>query len=288
MKRKPSPRQWPRARRRFGQHFLTDQAVVHQIISLVHPEETDQVLEIGPGRGALTRPLAASLERLVVVELDRDLAAFLRQHFTGPGFRLIEGDILRLDLRQVIQEENREKLLIVGNLPYNISAPLLFRLMEQADCVRKAILMLQREVARRLVASPGSKDYSLLSVMLAMRARAEVRLEVGHRAFRPVPKVESAMVELSFEDTCRYPVQDERMFSRVVRAAFGQRRKMLRNSLLGLMYQGERTELEKITARTAIDLRRRPETLTPEEFVLLSDAFTVAGLGRPVAGAADG
>ncbi|MFH1833460.1 MAG: rRNA adenine dimethyltransferase family protein, partial [bacterium] len=145
------PHRWPRPRRRFAQHFLVDKAVARQIVDLVRPECAERVLEIGPGRGALTRLLVGSLERLVVVEVDRDLAALLRQRFDGPGFRLIEGDVLKLDLCRVAEEENREKLLVVGNLPYNISAPLLFRLIEQANCVSRAVLMLQREVARRLV-----------------------------------------------------------------------------------------------------------------------------------------
>jgi 16S rRNA (adenine1518-N6/adenine1519-N6)-dimethyltransferase len=274
----------PRPRKRFGQHFLVDQTAIGQIVDLIHPLETEQVLEIGPGRGALTKPLVSRLERLVAVEIDRDLAAFLRQRFGGSGFCLIEDDILQLDLCEVVREEKKEKLMIVGNLPYNITAPLLFKLLEQVDCVGKAILMLQREVARRLVAQPGSKDYSLLSVLLAMHAEVKVCLEVGHKAFRPVPKVESTVVEFNFESACRYPVQDEVMFRRLVRTAFAQRRKMLRNSLLGLVQQGEREELEAITGRAVIDLTRRPETLSLEEFCLLSDAFTAAGLGQPMAG----
>jgi 16S rRNA (adenine1518-N6/adenine1519-N6)-dimethyltransferase len=271
----------PRPRKRFGQHFLVDPSAIRQIVDLVQPQETDRVLEIGPGRGALTKPLVARLEHLVVVEIDRDLAAFLCQRFVGPKFRLIEDDILRLDLRGVAREEGKEKLLIVGNLPYNITAPLLFRLLEQVDCVGKAFLMLQSEVAWRLVAPPGTKDYSLLSVLLAMHAEVKVRLEVSRRAFRPVPKVESTVVELNFRSSCRYPVQDEGFFTRLVRTAFAQRRKMLRNSLLGLVPRGGREELEKIAAHAALDLQRRPETLTLEEFGLLSDAFAAAGPGPP-------
>ena len=274
----------PRPRKRFGQHFLVDQTAIEKIVGLVCSLETDLVLEIGPGRGALTQSLAARLERLVAVEIDRDLAAFLRRRFSGPGFRLIEADILQLDLHGVAREEKKEKLMIVGNLPYNITAPLLFRLLEQVDYVGKAILMLQREVARRLVAQPGSKEYSLLSVLLAMHAQVEVRLEVGRKAFRPVPKVESTVVEVDFFSNCRYPVQDEGMFRRVVRTAFAQRRKMLRNSLLGLVPQGERQELEAIAERAFLDLKRRPETLSLEEFGLLSDAFSAAGSEQPVVG----
>jgi len=264
----------PRARRRFGQHFLVNRAAIRQIVELVQPRTGDVVLEIGPGCGALTALLASCLPRLVAVEVDRDLAARLRTRFADPGFRLIEGDVLQVDLGRILEEEGGEQLLVVGNLPYNITAPLLFRLLEQADHVRKAILMLQREVARRLVAQPGSRDYSLLTVLLAMRAEVEVRLEVDRSAFRPVPKVDSTVAELRFADACRYPVRDDSMFARLVRTAFGQRRKMLRNSLLGLVPRGSRECLEEIAGRANIDLTRRPETLSVEEFANLSDAFT--------------
>lgn len=274
----------PRPRRRFGQHFLVDQAVARQIVDLVQPQSGDLVLEIGPGRGALTGMLASRLERLVVVEIDRDLAAFLRPRFDGPGFRLIEGDILHLDLGRVVQEEDRDKLFIVGNLPYNITAPLLFRLLDQIGWVRRAVLMLQREVARRLVAHPGTREFGLLSVLVGMRADAEILLEVGPQSFRPRPKVDSAMVGLDFRPAWRYPVQDERMFMRLVRAAFAQKRKMLRNSLLALVQPGARQELEEIASRVPLDLKRRPETLALEEFAVLSDVFTAAGLGPPGAG----
>ena len=243
---------------------------------MVRPLEADLAMEIGPGRGSLTASLLAVVESLVAIEIDRDLTAFLRRRFAETGLRLIEGDILKLDLKQILRQENKDKLFIVGNLPYNITAPLLFRLLEQASCIRNAILMLQWEVARRLVARPGSKDYGLLSVLLTMRANARMRLEVSHQAFRPMPKVQSALVELCFRDSCRYPVLDERMFEKLVRTAFGQRRKMMHNSLRNLQ-QGSRKQLEEIAALAKIDLRRRPETLTVEEFGRLSDAFTTVG-----------
>ena len=279
LKDRRPPVGFPRPRRRFGQHFLVDRAVAGQIVRMVRPQEGDLAMEIGPGRGSLTASLASSLDRLVAVEIDRDLAAFLRRRFAETGLRLIEGDILQLDLGQILRQENREKLFIVGNLPYNITAPLIFRLLEQAPCVRTAILMLQFEVARRLVARPGSKDYGLLTVLLALRADARVCLEVDNRAFRPIPKVQSTVVRLRFRETCRYPVQDERMFVRLVRTAFGQRRKMMRNSLRNLQHPSG-PPLEDIASRSGIDLSRRPETLTVEEFGRLSDAFAATGEGR--------
>ena len=210
----------------------------------------------------------------MAVEIDRDLAAFLRQRLAGPDFRLIEGDVLDLDLAQLLREEGRERLLVVGNLPYNITAPLLFGMLEQADHIRSAVLMVQQEVARRLAAQPGTKDYSLLTVLLSLRAQVHPRIQVAPGAFRPVPKVHSTVVEVEFEPA-RYPVQDERIFGRLVRTSFGQRRKMLRNSLLGLC-EGRREELEALAAAAGIDLSRRPETLSLEEFGRLSDAFVGA------------
>lgn len=267
----------PRPRRRFAQHFLVDRHIAAEIVALVRPGAEDQVLEIGPGRGALTRHLVASCGRLVAVEIDRDLATFLRRQFAQENFLLIEADILELDLGDVRRREQKEKLVLVGNLPYNISAPLLFRLLDQMDCIRSAILMFQREVAQRLSAQPGTKEYSLLTVMLSRWVDVEEKLQVGSRAFRPVPKVESTVVELQFRQTRRCPVQDENVFVRVARAAFSQRRKMLRNSLLSLAEGGSRRQLEGVGERAELDLSRRPETLTLGEFSRLSDAFSAVG-----------
>lgn len=264
----------PRPRRRFGQHFLVDQALAEKIAALVQPGANDRVLEIGPGRGALTKHLAAASERLVVVEIDRDLAAFLRREYAQTDLHLIEADILELDLRDIQRKEKKDKLVIVGNLPYNISAPLLFHLLGQADCIRNAILMLQREVAQRLAARPGTKEYGLLTVMLSRWADMEEILQVGPQAFLPVPKIQSSVVELKFRQERRCPVEDERMFERLLRAAFAQRRKMLRNSLLSLTAGGARQALEGVGAQAEIDLARRPEELTLEEFSRLSDAFS--------------
>ena len=158
----------PKARKRFGQHFLVDRNIVRKIVSSVQPAPEEVVVEIGPGRGALTGLLVEALPRLVAVEIDRDLAAELRRRFPEPRLRLIEGDILRLDLALLLHEEGGARLLVVGNLPYNITAPLLFRLLTYGDRIGRAVLMVQREVARRLVAQPGSKEYGRLTVQLAM------------------------------------------------------------------------------------------------------------------------
>ena len=268
-------------RPRFAQHFLVARGVIEAIAELVRPAAGEVVVEIGPGRGALTEVLLTSVDRLVAVEIDRDLVALLRTRQDVRKLHLIEGDILKVDLGEVLRNAGGRRLLIVGNLPYNITAPLIFHLLAHAACISRAIVMVQREVARRLVASPGSKDYSLLSVLVAMRVEVELRLQVGRDCFRPVPAVDSSVVELRFAPKPRYAVKDMGCFDRLVRRAFGQRRKMLRNSLLGLNPEGGRPWLEELGQQADIELTRRPEELSIEEFVRLSDAYSSLGKERP-------
>ena len=270
-----------RPRPRFAQHFLVARGVIEAIAELVRPAAGEAVVEIGPGRGALTEMLLTSVDRLVAVEIDRDLVALLRTRQDARRLRLIEGDILQVNLGEVLRDAGGCRLLVVGNLPYNITAPLIFHLLAHADCISRAIVMVQREVARRLVASPGSKDYSLLSVLVAMRTEVEMRLQVGRDCFRPVPAVDSSVVELRFAPKLRYAVKDVGCFDRLVRRAFGQRRKMLRNSLLGLNPEGGRPWLEALGQQASIELTRRPEELSIEEFVQLSDAYSLLRKERP-------
>ena len=270
-----------RPRPRFAQHFLVNRGVTEAIAGLVRPAAGEVVVEIGPGRGALTEALLAVVDRLVAVEIDRDLVALLRTRPSASKLDLIEGDILQIDLREVLRAAGGCRLLMVGNLPYNITAPLIFHLLAHADCISRAIVMVQREVAQRLVASPGSKDYSLLSVLVALRAEAELRLQVERDCFRPVPAVDSSVVELRFAPKLRYAVQDVLGFDRLVRRAFGQRRKMLRNSLLGLNPAGGRPWLKEVGQQAGIELTRRPEELSIEEFIRLSDACSCLGREEP-------
>ena len=270
-----------RPRPRFAQHFLVAREVTEAIAELVRPATGEAVVEIGPGRGALTEALLAVVDRLVAVEIDRDLVALLRTRRGAGTLDLIEGDILQIDLREVLRAAGGCRLLMVGNLPYNITAPLIFHLLAHADCISRAIVMVQREVAQRLVASPGSKDYSLLSVLVALRAEAELRLQVERDCFRPIPAVDSSVVELRFAPKLRYAVQDVNGFDRLVRRAFGQRRKMLRNSLLGLNPAGGRPWLKEVGQQAGIELTRRPEELSIEEFIRLSDACSCLGREEP-------
>ena len=270
-----------RARKRFGQHFLVDGDIISQIIKLVQPRVGEVVVEVGPGLGALTTRLVGKLPRVVGVKIDRDLAAVLRKKIPAETFRLIEADILRVDWSDLLREEAGEKLFVVGNLPFNITAPFLFKALEEADQLRTAILMLQREVARRLVARPGSKEYGQITVLLAMRAEIELHIEVDRRAFRPAPRVDSSVIEIHFAPKPRFAVRDERHFTTVVRTAFGQRRKMLRNTLRGLASIDGRDLLPEIAAESGIEMTRRPEELSVEEFVCLSDAFSVVREQQP-------
>ena len=277
MKRPPETR--PRPRKRFGQHFLVDAESRAAIADLVRPAPDDLVLEIGPGRGAITAPLLERLDRLVAVEIDRRLASHLRSRFADPPLRLIEGDILRLDLTALPGEEGRRNLFVVGNLPYDITAPVLFRLREYAGLVRRAVLTLQKEVAERLVADPGSRRYGRLTVMLNQCARIDLARQIPPTAFRPVPRVDSAVVDIEFMPG-RVSVVDMGRFEQIVKAAFAQRRKMLRNALAALPSPGPEgglippDRLADLAGLAGIDLTRRAENLSVHDYARLTGVWT--------------
>ncbi len=256
----------PSARKRFGQHFLHDQTVIQRIVTAIHPRAGDHLVEIGPGRGALTRPLLAAVGALDVVELDRDLIPLLERQYAGLGeLRIHQADALRFDFTTLVK--NGERLRIVGNLPYNISTPLLFHLLSQMQVIQDMHFMLQKEVVLRMVATPGGKDYGRLSVMLQYRCEMEKLFTVGAGAFSPPPKVESAIVRMTPRAQPAVRLDDEATFARVVSAAFAQRRKTLRNSLKALL-----TEQQIRALGIAPDARA--ETLSLEAFAALSNAVT--------------
>jgi 16S rRNA (adenine1518-N6/adenine1519-N6)-dimethyltransferase len=223
-----------RARKRFGQNFLVDASVVENIAEAVRPLEGDHLVEIGPGLAALTRALLARMEAsnlpLDVIEIDRDLVARLRRNFSEATLRILEGDVLDIDFL-ALSAQAGGNLRIVGNLPYNISTPLLFKLAECAHVVHDQHFMLQREVVERMVAVPGSSDYSRLSVMLQYRYVMDTVLEVPPEAFDPPPKVHSAVVRMVPLAGSELAAIDTRVFAEVVSAGYAQRRKMLRNTL---------------------------------------------------------
>ena len=259
-----------RARKRFGQHFLHDPEVIGRIIACIGARPGEALLEIGPGQGALTAPLLVAAGALDVVEIDRDLAAELRaQYANQPELRIHSADALAFDYSALSLQLGRP-LRVVGNLPYNISTPLLFRLLAHSGYIRDMHFMLQSEVVERIVAAPGSKQYGRLGVMLAPRVRAARLLEIGPGAFRPAPRVWSAVVRLEVRP--ELPAwAAEPHYGAVVAAAFGQRRKTLRNALAGVL------DAAQIRA-AGIDPGARAETLAAEQFGRL--ALAVASGAR--------
>jgi 16S rRNA (adenine1518-N6/adenine1519-N6)-dimethyltransferase len=255
---RPAMRHVPR--KRFGQHFLMDEAAIAAIVAAIAPQPRDRLVEIGPGLGALTRPLSARLEHLHAIELDRDIIARLRMELPAARVTLHAGDALRFDFGAL-----GPRLRVVGNLPYNISTPLLFHLAQHAAAICDIHVMLQKEVVERMVAAPSDSEYSRLSVMLQYRFEMELLLDVPAAAFRPEPKVESAVVRLTPFARLPHPARDETVFAKIVAAAFSQRRKTLRNALQA-HFKAE--DFEKL----GVDAGLRAQDLRVEEFVRLADA----------------
>jgi 16S rRNA (adenine1518-N6/adenine1519-N6)-dimethyltransferase len=248
-------------RKRFGQNFLTDQAVLHDIIRAIDPRPDDVMVEIGPGLAAMTSLLLQSLKRLHVVELDRDLVARLKKNFDPARLIVHEGDALQFDFASIPVEEG-QKLRVVGNLPYNISSPLLFHLAELAPRVRDQHFMLQKEVVERMVAEPGSKAYGRLSVMLQWRYHMELVFVVPPAAFDPPPKVDSAIVRMI---PIAQPLPcDAAKLEQVVTKAFSQRRKVIRNCLAGMFSENDLID-------AGIDPLVRSETVPMAQFVTLAN-----------------
>jgi len=252
------------ARKRFGQNFLVSQEVIARIISAIAPQPGETVIEIGPGLGALTQPLLEHVEHLHVVEIDRDLIARLRERFTPSRLTIHEGDALKFDYGSLATCESR--LRIVGNLPYNISTPLLFHLAEYADRVGDMHFMLQKEVVDRMVSAPGGREYGRLSVMLQSRFAMERLFLVPPDAFDPVPKVASAIVRMTPLPAADLSGVNRDKFAQVVAAAFGQRRKMLRNTLRDLI---DPDELAVLGIRPTC----RAEELSVADYVRLCNAL---------------
>ncbi|HSI60890.1 MAG TPA: 16S rRNA (adenine(1518)-N(6)/adenine(1519)-N(6))-dimethyltransferase RsmA [Ideonella sp.] len=246
------------ARKRFGQHFLTDDGVIDEIVRAINPRPGEPLVEIGPGLGALTQPLRERCERLTVIELDRDLAARLRRE---PGLNVVEADVLTVDFG-ALADTLGGPLRVVGNLPYNISTPILFHLLASADRVADQHFMLQKEVVDRMAAGPGSKTYGRLSVMLQWRYDIESIIEVPPESFDPPPRVDSAVVRML--PLATPAALDVARFETLVAVAFSQRRKLLRHSLgRWLEEQGFGGEF---------NLQRRAEEVPVAEFVALAQA----------------
>lgn len=253
-------------RKRFGQNFLTDQIVLHNIIRTIDPKADDTMVEIGPGLAAMTSLLLQSLKQLHVVELDRDLVARLQKNFDADRLIVHSADALQFDFAS-IPVASGKKLRVVGNLPYNISSPLLFHLAQIAPQVQDQHFMLQKEVVERMVAEPGSKTYGRLSVMLQWRYHMELMFVVPPEAFDPPPRVDSAivrMIPLAQPLAC-----DQAKLEQVVLKAFSQRRKVLRNCVAGMFTENELID-------TGIDPQARPEAVPMEQFVALANRLKTA------------
>ena len=247
-------------RKRFGQHFLTDQAVIADIVAVIRPQADDAMVEIGPGLEALTAPLCSVLRHLDVIEIDRDIIAWLRTEFPAARVTVHEGDALEFDFMTL-----GAPLRVVGNLPYNISTPLLFHLARHAGTIRDIHAMLQKEVVERMVAAPSTSEYGRLSVMLQYRFEMERILDVPAAAFNPAPKVESAVVRLTPFSRLPHPARDETALGKIVTAAFSQRRKTLRNALRGYF---DAADFERL----GVDAGLRAQDLGVADFVRMADA----------------
>jgi 16S rRNA (adenine1518-N6/adenine1519-N6)-dimethyltransferase len=264
---------FPRAKKRLGQNFLVDESYARRVVRALGPREGETVIEIGPGRGALTALLLESGARVVAVEFDRELAALLRERFGGrEGFTLVEADALDVDFCAAVEPAREAR--VVANLPYNISTAILQRLLEQRRCVREMVLMLQREVVERIAARPGESERGYLTVLVEAFCETESLFDVPPGAFRPVPKVWSTVARLSVRESVASNL-DERLFTRLVGAGFAQKRKTILNNLRGAT--GDLRALvesaggaDALLEAAGVDPRRRAEALTLEEWAALA------------------
>lgn len=259
-----------RPRKRWGQHFLCDPGVAGRIVDTAEVGPEAIVLEIGPGLGALTEQLAARAAALYLIEIDRELAGRLATRYADdPRVHVLQGDALEVSLVDLVQEPSAT---VVANLPYNISTPLLFRFLEARRRFPRAVIMLQREVAARLVARPGSDDYGVTSVLVQAFAQVRLAFGVSRRSFLPTPQVDSAVVDIRWSAEPRADVGDVGLFRMVVRAAFGKRRKMLRNALADLLPGHAAAE---VFAAAGVDPAARAESLDLAAFAALSRAIAM-------------
>lgn len=254
------------AKKRFGQNFLHNDAVISDIIDAINPEPGENLIEIGPGLGALTEPVIERAKKLSVVELDRDLAHRLRHHpFLAPHLTIYETDALKFDFAQLASED--KPLRIFGNLPYNISTPLIFHLLTFKSQVKDMHFMLQKEVVQRMAAGPDCKAYGRLSIMTQYQCQVLPVMEIGPEAFKPAPKVDSAIVRLIPHKEIKNPVKDIAALNTVCLAAFNQRRKTIRNSFKNLISV---EQLESLN----IDANLRPENLSIDDYITLANFIT--------------
>ncbi len=249
-------------KKRFGQNFLTDQAIIRSLVEAITPQANDLMVEIGPGLGALTQPLIKYLTHLHVVEIDRDIISWMGKFYPADKITIHNSDALKFDFKSI-----GDKIRVVGNLPYNISSPILFHLLDNVENIIDMHFMLQKEVVERMVAAPSTSAYGRLSVMLQYKLKMEYLLTVPPEAFDPPPKVESAFVRCVPHASLPHIARDEKLFAKVVLSAFGQRRKTLRNTLKGMLDDDGFTALN-------ISSQLRAENLNVAQFVAIANYLT--------------
>jgi 16S rRNA (adenine1518-N6/adenine1519-N6)-dimethyltransferase len=252
------------AKKRFGQNFLTDQGVIYSLVEAISPKVNDLMVEIGPGLGALTQPLLKKLNQLHVVEIDRDIISWMENFYPKDKLSIHNADALKFNFAELAKLSAESKIRVTGNLPYNISTPILFHLLSNIDSIIDMHFMLQKEVVERMVAAPSTSEYGRLSVMLQYRLKMEYLITVPPEAFDPAPKVESAFVRCLPHKALPYPAKNEALFAKIVTAAFGQRRKTLRNTLKEYLDDAGFTAV-------GIDSGLRAENLSVEQFVSIAN-----------------
>ncbi|WP_188892681.1 16S rRNA (adenine(1518)-N(6)/adenine(1519)-N(6))-dimethyltransferase RsmA [Paenibacillus radicis (ex Gao et al. 2016)] len=263
-----------------GQNFLIDQNILHKIVAAAGLDKTKGALEIGPGIGALTQHLAAEAAKVTAVEIDARLIPILRDVLAQESHvEVVHGDVLKLDLKQLFEEKFADvsKVSVVANLPYYVTTPILMKLLEEKLPLENIVVMIQKEVAERMAAKPGGKEYGSLSVAVQFYCEPQIVCLVPHTVFIPQPNVDSAVIKLALRDKPPVDVPDEAHFFRIVQASFAQRRKTLANNLTALVGKERREELTQLLNGCEIDPVRRGETLSLEEFARISRAFLEAG-----------
>lgn len=264
-----------------GQNFLIDQNILDKIVDAVQLTETSGVLEIGPGIGALTEKLAERAGKVVAVELDDRLLPILQENFAARSHvEIVHGDILKLDLHALIEERfaGCTSLHVAANLPYYITTPILMKLLEEKLPYRNIVVMIQREVAERMTASPGGKEYGSLSIAVQYYCQPEMVTIVPRTVFIPQPNVDSAVIRLNIRDEPPVQVSDESLFFKMIRASFAHRRKTINNNLSALVDKQDKARLSDVIRQSGIDPSRRAETLSIEEFAQLIAALDAAGM----------
>lgn len=248
-----------KSKKRFGQNFLQDENILNNIVKEIDPQPDDVIIEIGPGYGALTQKIISATENLIAVEIDNELAASLKERF--PQLQLINEDFLETDLSKLLKDG--KKFRVVGNIPYNITSPILFKLIENNNLVKDAVFMVQYEVAKRMTADRGTKDYGILAVVLEYFSATKLCFKISPNVFYPKPKVFSALVHIHFKEV-KHPEEEQKLFIEIVKAAFGNRRKILKNSFGNSIFH------EIDFSNSGIDLLLRAENLSVDDFVMLT------------------